>query len=88
MRGCDEEDFSDDDLALTELLASFERGPASAGSRDGMGITPGKTAQMLLARLKKGGKDGLAESLEGALAKLDQELLAPDRGLLGPSSEK
>jgi tetratricopeptide (TPR) repeat protein len=73
----------DDEVALVEILASFKRSPASAGSRDAMGVTPGETGQMLLARLKSFEKSELAAALEAALGKLDPELLRPDRGLLG-----
>ncbi|MHC5012320.1 MAG: hypothetical protein ACYTG6_15475, partial [Planctomycetota bacterium] len=72
-----------DELALKEMLASFARRPESAGDRDGMGITPGETAQMLLARLRRAEDQGPAETLEAALAEIDPELLRPDRGLLG-----
>ena len=48
-----------------------------------MGVTPGETGQMLLARLKEDGKAESVAKLEAALAALDPELLAPDRGLLG-----
>jgi hypothetical protein len=68
-----------DDLALADLLASFARSPAAAGSRDGMGITPGETGQMLYARLKTGGRVEQAAQLEAALGALDPELLRPDR---------
>jgi tetratricopeptide (TPR) repeat protein len=71
--------LDDDDLALAEILASFERGPASAGTRDGVGITPGETGQMLLARLRREERADLAAILENALARLDPELLRPDR---------
>ena len=68
-----------DDLALTEILASLERSKAAAGTRDGVGITPGETAQMLLARLRTANKADQAAKLEAALAKVDPELLRPDR---------
>jgi hypothetical protein len=69
----------DDGRALEDLLASFAKSPASAGTRDGMGITPGETAQMLLARLEEAGREDLAGRLDAALAKLDPDLLRPDR---------
>ena len=69
----------DDKAALADILASFQRSPGTAGTRDGMGITPGETAQMLLARLKENGQAEAAQSLEDALSKLDPELLLPDR---------
>lgn len=65
--------------ALAAILGSFARSPASAGSRDDMGITPGETAQMLLARLKATKQDEAAARLDAALATLDPELLKPDR---------
>lgn len=65
--------------ALAAVLASFQRSPGSAGSRDEMGITPGETAQMLLARLKATQQAEAAARLETALAGLDPELLRPDR---------
>jgi tetratricopeptide (TPR) repeat protein len=68
-----------DASALEDVLASFARSPDTAGTRDGMGITPGETAQMLLARLKASGKTDAAARLEGALSKIDPELLIPDR---------
>ena len=64
-------------------LSSFERSPGSAGTRDSMGINPAETAQMLLARLREHKKEALAAQLAEALAKLDPELLRPDRGLSG-----
>ena len=73
--------LNDDAKALDEMIAAFERRPASAGTRDGMGITPGETAQMLLARLRKEDKSGPTARLEAALGKIDPTLLAPDIGL-------
>ena len=56
----------------------FARRPATAGTRDGIGVTPGETAQMLCARLKTG-EQGRARPrrLEAALRAIDPELLAP-----------
>lgn len=68
-----------DEPALSDLLASFERSPGSAGTRDGMGITPGETGQALLARLVSVKQDALADRLKAALDALDPELLKPDR---------
>lgn len=64
--------------ALEAMLASFARSPSSAGTRDGMGIKPGETAQMLLSRLRAGGGEEEAKRLEEALASLDPALLVPD----------
>ena len=68
----------DDESALADVLASFARDPRSAGTRDGLGITPADTAQMLLARLTESKRPDLAEKLAAALAKLDPELLPRD----------
>jgi len=76
--------LGDDEAAFKEITASFKRSPISAGSRGGLGETPGETAQMLLARLRKDNKDQLAGELAAALSNLDQELLAPDIGLREP----
>ncbi|MEM8884956.1 MAG: hypothetical protein AAGD14_12865 [Planctomycetota bacterium] len=76
-----------DDEALASMLASFARRPGSAGSRDEIGITPGETAQMLLARFHKTGKQEHEQKLADALAKIDPRLLAPDIGL-GPPTDQ
>jgi len=73
--------IANDEAALADMLASFERSPQTAGTRDGMGITPGETAQMILARLREKKKDDLADQLDAALERLDPELLVPDRGI-------
>ncbi len=69
----------DDENAVAGILASFERSPETAGTRDGLGFTPGETAQAILARLKDRKKADLAGRLEKALQSLDPELLRPDR---------
>lgn len=69
----------DDDRALADVLASFARDPGSAGTKDGMGFTPGETGQMLLERLKRANRADDAARLEAALGKLDPELIKPDR---------
>ena len=71
--------LDDDVAALTAILASFEASPDTAGTRDGVGVTPGETAQMLLARLKKSEHIAPVERLEAAMEKLDPELLKFDR---------
>jgi tetratricopeptide (TPR) repeat protein len=68
-----------DGEALEEMLTCFQGAPEAAGTRDGMGITPGETAQMLYARLKTGGQEEAAQRLEVALKAIDPELLRPDR---------
>jgi tetratricopeptide (TPR) repeat protein len=65
--------------ALQALLLSFSTSPASAGSRDGAGITPAETGQMLLARLRAARDEPRVAQLEAALGSLDPELLRPDR---------
>jgi len=73
--------LEDDDAALKHILASFGRQPEMAGERDGAGITPGETAQMLLARLRDKKRSDEAKQLDEALGKIQPELLRPDRGL-------
>ena len=65
-------------------MASFDRNESTAGDRDGMGITPGETAQMLLQRLEENGKTEEAKQLASRLRKINPELLRPDRGLEEP----
>ncbi len=79
--------MGDNERALADILASYERGPDSAGTRDGMGFTPGETGQMLLARFRAQSRPDLAAPLEGALADLDPQLLTPDIGLLPRDGE-
>ena len=69
----------DDENAVAGILASFQRRPESAGDRDGMGITPGETGKVILARLMERKKTDLAERLRKAMDALDPELLRPDR---------
>ncbi|MFI5403980.1 MAG: hypothetical protein ACHQ1G_13660, partial [Planctomycetota bacterium] len=69
--------LGDDASATAAILASFERSPDSAGTRDGMGITPGETATTLLNALKTAKKEDLALKLEAGLSKIDPELLRP-----------
>ncbi len=71
--------LDEDDRALRDILASFDRSAETAGTRDGMGVNPGETAQMLLARLNDRKKEADAASLQAALDKIDPELLRPDR---------
>ena len=76
--------LKDDALAFKEIMASFDRSESTAGDRDGMGITPGETAQMLLQRLTDNEKTGEAKQLAARLRKINPELLRPDRGLQEP----
>ncbi len=71
--------LGNDEQALIEILAAFERRPDVVGDNDGVGITPGETAQMLLARLREAKKSDLVARLETALSRIDPELLRPDR---------
>ncbi len=68
----------DDEAATADILASFKRAPAAAGTKDDLGITPAATAQMLMARLVKAGKSDLIAALETALGRLDPALLVPE----------
>lgn len=71
--------LDDDGKALEEILASFERDPLAAGDRDGAGITPGETAQVLQNRLRERKKEEELKRLETAMAGIDPELLRYDR---------
>ena len=75
--------IGEDGKALDAIVASFARSARSAGTRDGMNVTPGETAQMLLSRLRKTGKAIEAQRLAKALSTIDPKLLRPDIGL-GP----
>jgi len=68
----------DDEAALEQIVEAFERAPGAAGTKDGLGLTPASTAQMLLARLERGERVDLAEKLRTSLGKLDPELLVPE----------
>ena len=74
--------LTDDEKALAAILASFERHPGSAGTRDALGVTPGETAQVLLSRLQGAKNEAAVAKLKAALAKLDPKLLRPDVGLM------
>jgi len=76
--------LKNDALAFKEIMASFDRNESTAGDRDGMGITPGETAQVLLQRLEENGKTEEAKQLTSRLRKINPELLRPDRGLEEP----
>jgi hypothetical protein len=65
----------DDEKALTELIACFERSPTSAATQDGMGFSPAMTASTLLARLTEAKRDDLVAKLNAATAKIDPALL-------------
>lgn len=67
----------DDERALDALVKSFARRPQAAGTKDGMGITPAETAQMLITRLTESGRDDLVEKIVAALETVDPELLVP-----------
>jgi hypothetical protein len=67
----------DDERCLKEIVGSFQRRPGSAGTPDGLGITPASTAQMLIARLTEQERLDLVEKVVAALGELDPELLIP-----------
>lgn len=69
----------DFDRCLAEIVGSFERSPSTAGTRDGGGFTPGETAQMLNQKLVELGHAEAQAKLQGALSKIDPELLRFDR---------
>jgi hypothetical protein len=61
--------------ALDHILASFERKPDAAASRDGLNLSAVGTAKMLRSRLARLGEAELAERLDYALAQLAPGLL-------------
>jgi tetratricopeptide (TPR) repeat protein len=64
--------------ALDDMLRSLELRSGSAGTEDGLGITPAATAKDLLARLVADRRMVLADKLRKAIAKLDPDLLPQD----------
>ena len=72
--------LKNDDAALKAILASFLADRTAAGTRDGLGITPGETGQMLGARLRENKNEAAAKKLEEAMTALDPDLLRPDIG--------
>ncbi len=65
----------EDDVALTELLAAFARGPEAAATQDGLNISAVDTAMVLLARLEDRGSAEAAGRLAAALGALDPKML-------------
>jgi len=65
--------------ALGDVIASFQRAPDAAGTRDGVGVTPGETAQVLMALLTERKQTEAAATLQAEMDKLDPELLRFDR---------
>ena len=63
--------------AADDLLACFQRRPDSAGSPDGLNITPIETARMLLAKLADEPDAPLAARVQAGLDTLDPKLLEP-----------
>jgi len=63
--------------ATEDLLASLTLRPASAGSQDGMGITPLATAKMLEEKLKVAGETERAAQVRAAMDALPAEVLEP-----------
>ena len=61
----------EDERALRQLLASFERKPEAADSLDGLNLSAVATAQMLLARLEARQEEDLAATLRAGLDQLD-----------------
>ncbi len=65
----------DDERAVAEVLAAFERRAASSATLDGLNISTVDTAKVLLTRLKADKREQLVAKLDGALRSLDPELL-------------
>jgi len=76
------------DIATARLLASFARRAASAGSLDGLNLSPSDTSRLLRARLEAAERSDLLEQLDAALIALDPDLLqlpAYERGGNAPA---
>ncbi len=62
--------------ATSAILASFQKRPLSASTRDGLNISGVETARMLLRSLKRRKKEALASLLQNTLKNLPPETLA------------
>jgi hypothetical protein len=65
--------------AVTDVVASLERAPAAAGTKDGVGQTPAETAQAVLQHCREAKKDDLVATLSTALSKIDPSLLPDEK---------
>jgi len=65
----------EDEAALKELLAAFQRRPESAASLDGLNLSAVDTAKVLRTRLAGAKNDALLAPLQAALDALDPKLL-------------
>ncbi len=65
------------EAATEHLLAALARRPDSAGSPDGLNLTPLQTTKMLLAVLRAAGDAERAASVQAAMDGLDPALLDP-----------
>jgi hypothetical protein len=65
----------DEDTAVADLVASFQRNAQAAATLDGLNISPSDTARMLYARLIANQRDDLLRTLQDALSTLDPTLL-------------
>jgi hypothetical protein len=68
-------EHGENERAVADLLAAFERKPESAAALDGLNLSAVDTAKMLLAHLGRSGEAELASRLQGALGALDPKLL-------------
>ncbi len=71
--------LGDIDAAIDDVLASLARDRDAAGSRDGVGVTPVETAQIILSKLRVDERLDDAARVEQALGALPPEYLLPDR---------
>ena len=65
----------DDERAVTDLIASFERKPLAAATQDGLNISPADTARSLMARFRSVEKPALQRRLREAMNALPPEML-------------
>jgi len=68
----------DVEKATADVVASFERRPAAAGTADGAGITPVATGHALVAKLSDGKHDELLAKMKAAMAKLDPSIVGTE----------
>jgi tetratricopeptide (TPR) repeat protein len=68
----------DDAGAFEDILAALERRPASTGTKDGLSISAADTISLLRPRLEENKHDDLVAKLDGALKRVDPELLVTE----------
>ena len=68
------------DAEATDVsLTGIARDPQATATQDGMGMTPGETAQAILSQCRRNGEDDLADRIEKVFSTLDPDLLPTER---------